>query len=253
MIPLGRAMLATAARLVPPDERSEWLAEWSAELWYLRHSEDHPCGPLRFCAGAFRDAPLLRLHRPAPRLRLLGDPIRCLLVLAMFAGAAFLVAMGSPQVKELIGRRPLAAHALIQALSLAVLPVAAGVSVTAQRLRGWLLLAAKIALITPAVFFGIFDLAPLIGAVQPHATLIGYILAYRWALNDQRRRCPDCLRLCGNPVPIGHPSYVLLHWYGTELICPQGHGLLQVPQLPKASFSSHRWLRLDASWRSLFS
>ena len=58
----------------------------------------------------------------------------------------------------------------------------------------------------PMVFFGIYDLAPTIGPVQPHAMLIGYILAFRWVLNDQRRRCPECLRRCGNPVHIGHPS-----------------------------------------------
>ena len=253
MIPLDRAMLATAARLVPREERSEWLAEWSAELWCLRHSEGPPCGPVRFCVGAFRDAALIRLHRPVPRLDVLRSPIRCLSVLAILAVAAFLISMRSPVVKELIGRQPFAAHGLMLLLALAILAVAASLSVPAQRLHGWLLLAAKTALITPALFFGVFDLAPLIGAVQPHATLIGYIFAFRWALNDQRRRCPECLCLCGNPVRIGHPSYVLLDWYGTELMCPEGHGLLQVPELPRASLSSHRWLRLDASWRSLFS
>lgn len=104
----------------------------------------------------------------------------------------------------------------------------------------------------PTVFFGVYDLAPTIGPVQPHAMLIGYIFAFRWVLNDQRRRCPECLRRCGNLVHIGHPPYVLLAWYGTEFICPEGHGLLQVPHLPKASFSPQRWLRLDASCAARF-
>ena len=253
MIPLDRAMLATAARLVPREERSEWLAEWSAELWYLRNSERPPCGGVRFCVGAFRDAALIRLHRPVPRLQVLRSPLRCLSVLAILAVAAFLISMRSPVVIELIRRQPFAVHGLVLLLSLAILPVAVSLSVPAQRMHGWLLFAAKTALITPAVFFGVFDLAPLIGAVQPHATLIGYIFAFRWALNDQRKRCPECLSLCGNPVRIGNPSYVLLDWYGIELMCPEGHGFLHVPELRKASFSSHQWLRLDASWRSLFS
>ncbi len=253
MIPLDRGMLATAARLVPRDERSEWLAEWSAELWYLRHSEGPPCGPVRFCLGAFRDAASIRLPRPGHRAELFRSPVACLSVLATLACAAFLLSMESAAVKELIGRQPLAMNGFMLVLAMAILPVAASLSVPSKPLRGWLLLAAKLTLITPAVFFGVFDLAPLIGAVQPHATLIGYVFAFRWALNDQRRRCPECLRLCGNPVRIGHPSYVLLDWYGTEFICPEGHGLLHVPQLSKASFSPQRWLRLDASLRSLFS
>ena len=45
---------------------------------------------------------------------------------------------------------------------------------------------------------------------------------------------------------------MLLAWYGTELICVKGHGLLHVPEIPTSSYSRQRWLRLDPSWRELF-
>ena len=253
MIRIDRTILATAARIVPREERSEWLREWSGELWYLRHSAEPPCGPTRFCLGALRDAASIRLHRPVGHLDLFRSPIACLSVLATLAAAAFLVAMEWASVRELIARQPLAMHGFLLGLALTILPVAASLSVPTQPLRGWLLFGAKVALVAPTVFFGIYDLAPIIGAMQPHAMLIGYIFAFRWVLIDQRRRCPECLRRCGNPVSIGNPSYVLLDWYGTEFICPEGHGILHVPQLSTSSFSPQRWLRLDAAVRSLFS
>lgn len=253
MIRMDLTILAIVARMVPREERSEWLREWSGELWYLRQSAEPPCGPTRFCLGALRDAVSIRLHRPVGHVDLFRSPIVCLSVLATLAGAAFLVAMEWVSVKELIARQPMAVHAFLLGLALTILPVAASLSVSAQSLRGWLLFAAKVALVVPTVFFGIYDLAPIIGAMRPHATLIGYIVAFRWVLIDQRMRCPECLRRCGNPVSVGHPSYVLLDWYGTEFICPEGHGFLHVPQLPTSSFSLQRWLQLDSAVRSLFS
>jgi hypothetical protein len=54
-----------------------------------------------------------------------------------------------------------------------------------------------------------------------------------------------------NPTSIGEPSRTLLEWYGTELICGRGHGLLHVPEI-RNSYSEQRWLHLDSSWSSLF-
>jgi hypothetical protein len=67
-------------------------------------------------------------------------------------------------------------------------------------------------------------------------------LAIRWALADQRRRCPVCLRRLANPVRMGDRSRILLEWSGTELICRCGHGLLHVPEEPAIWFSRQRWL-----------
>jgi len=121
--------------------------------------------------------------------------------------------------------------------------------------RRWVFLTAKTALLLPIVYFASIDLTSLtVLGFQPHALLFGYIAAFRWALADQRRRCPVCLRRLTNPTSIGRPSQTFLAWWGTELMCGQGHGLLHVPENPSSSSSSsQRWLTLEQSWSSLFS
>jgi len=89
--------------------------------------------------------------------------------------------------------------------------------------------------------------------IQLSTTFAGFLAALRWIFQDQRRRCPVCLRLLSNPARVGQPSCNFLAWCGTELICQNGHGLLHIPELPTSWFSTQRWLDLDASWASLFS
>jgi hypothetical protein len=93
---------------------------------------------------------------------------------------------------------------------------------------------------------------PISMSFQSHGLLIGLIVGLRWALVDQRRRCPVCLRVLTNPTRIGGPSHTFLDWYGTELICARGHGLLYVPEIPTSCYSTQRWQSLDPSWTSLF-
>ena len=119
------------------------------------------------------------------------------------------------------------------------------------RLRRWLLLAAKITLLILIVLFGSLDLAA-VSPIQPHGLLVGYVLAFRWALIDQRNRCPVCLRSLSNPIRVGWSSQTFLEWYGTELICRKGHGLLHVPEIPSSCYGIQRWYYLDRSWTSLF-
>ncbi|MFN0164870.1 MAG: hypothetical protein ACKV22_00445 [Bryobacteraceae bacterium] len=124
----------------------------------------------------------------------------------------------------------------------------------ATRLRRWIFLAIKIALLIPIVFFGILDLAAISSSqIQTHGFLFGYFLAFWWALRDQRKRCPQCLRLLTNPIRIGRSSNTFLEWYGTEFMCVEGHGLLHVPEIQASGYSQQRWLYLDPSWGSLFS
>jgi hypothetical protein len=78
------------------------------------------------------------------------------------------------------------------------------------------------------------------------------LIALRWVLHDQRRRCPVCLRVLSNPARVGQPSCNFLAWCGTELVCLSGHGLLHIPELPTSWFGTQRWLCLDASWANLF-
>jgi hypothetical protein len=55
-----------------------------------------------------------------------------------------------------------------------------------------------------------------------------------------------------SPALIGMASQTFLEWYGTELICEKGHGLLHVPEIPNSCYSTQRWTYLDPSWRVLF-
>ncbi len=115
--------------------------------------------------------------------------------------------------------------------------------------RRWIFFGLKIALILPIVIGGV-SLISL--NLQAHGLIAGSLIGFRWALVDQRRRCPVCLRLLSNPTRIGGPSQTFLEWYGTELICAQGHGLLYVPEIPSSCYSVQRWQYLDPSWSSLF-
>ena len=118
--------------------------------------------------------------------------------------------------------------------------------------RRWAFLGAKIIVMIPIILFGSVDVLSLIAPMlQPHAVLVGTVIGFRWILMDQRRRCPVCLRVLTHPTPIGEPSRTLLEWYGTELVCTRGHGLLHVPEI-RTSYTEQRWLRLDSSWSSLF-
>ena len=78
------------------------------------------------------------------------------------------------------------------------------------------------------------------------------LFGFRWALVDQSRRCPVCLRLVTHPAQVGIASCTFLGWNGTEMICTGGHALLHVPSLPTSWFSRQRWMYLDTSWDFLF-
>ena len=167
---------------------------------------------------------------------------------------------------SLVHGQPIFAYLLIIVLAVSILPATTSLPLgeypadghrppRATRARRWIFLGIKLALILPIVFCGTLDLAPIISSsgIQPHAMLAGYVLAFRWALIDQRRRCPVCLRLLTNPTRIGQRSQTFLEWYGTELICDKGHGLLHVTEIPTSCYSAQRWLYLDSSWSGLFS
>ena len=130
-----------------------------------------------------------------------------------------------------------------------------------NEVRRWMFLAAKLTLILVIVAFASLDLAHLSASInsltaeyiQLGSSLCGFLFAFRWALHDQRRRCPKCLRSLTHPAYVGQSSRNFLGWNGTELICVGGHGLLHIPDMPTSWFSTQRWLYLDPSWSSLFS
>jgi hypothetical protein len=101
--------------------------------------------------------------------------------------------------------------------------------------RRGLFLLAKALLVLPVVIFGSLDLGSFGSSLSPvflDIALFGSLFAARWIFEDQRKRCPVCLRLLANPVRIGEPSRIVLDWHGTELICLSGHGLLYIPEWP---------------------
>ena len=93
---------------------------------------------------------------------------------------------------------------------------------------------------------------PLVGPSSTWFFLVTAMLALSWALHDQGRRCRICLKRLGNEASVGAPSYLLLDWWGTELVCSNGHGLLHVPQMKSSWLEFEQWVQLDESWKPLF-
>lgn len=121
-------------------------------------------------------------------------------------------------------------------------------------------LGTKIASILSIAYFSSIDLAywhspvssPSGAYIQLSASFAILLFGMRWALLDQRQRCPVCLRRVTHPAQVGSVSRMFLAWSGTELICTGGHTLLHVPGLPTSWFSTQQWMYLDSSWDFLF-
>jgi len=92
-----------------------------------------------------------------------------------------------------------------------------------------------------------------VSGVQASAAFLLLLPAIRLTLRSNRHRCPCCLRKLGHPARVGQPSAAFLNWYGTELLCAQGHGMAHIPDMPTTWFSEPRWMPLDSSWAVLFS
>jgi hypothetical protein len=134
----------------------------------------------------------------------------------------------------------------------------------ADRVRWWSFLAAKTMLLL--AFTGLLAWTTarelsvyLYGSVQPMTNGVGLwlfmilsIAPLSWAIRDQQKRCRVCLRRLGTPIQIGAPGHVLLDWSGTEMVCPEGHGVLYLPDSMGNWLERDRWDNLDDSWAGLF-
>jgi hypothetical protein len=281
---LHLAMLRGSAWLVPVGQRAEWLAEWQSELWYawreVGDQSDRRPELTGFCLGACKDALSIRRTAPLPRTwgslqieaaqvfpdlpsfgesRLLDSPIRCLVLLAILAaisGAGALLRRGGPHLTA----------TLVPAVTLMFIPgwLVARVT-TAMSLRdspgalyGAKLLTFFAAKMILMLAISIFTVAFIVGGGERFIAWAGQFpywaafLAIRWALKDQRDRCPVCLRRLGNTVSIGDRSKVFLEWHGTESMCLKGHGLLRVPENPEIGYHGQRWLQFDPFCAGLF-
>lgn len=248
---LHAAILRNAARLVPAPARAEWLAEWSAELWYVEHDATS------FCLGSFRDALWLRLRGfSVRRLFSLDAPLLCALFLISFVALVLLPVVASPRSSPSAfwpgGAKEFAVDLCWMYLEslmvfLTLDPLALGdYSANGHalspliRIRRWVFLAIKLALLPPSLLLVTVALASIFPPA-PVLWLPGLILGFRWALADQRQRCPVCLRFLSNPVEIGSPGHMLFQPHGTEAVCTRGHGSLYVPRTPASWCNTQRW------------
>lgn len=269
---LPYTVLFVASLVAPRDQRADWLQEWQSELWYIPQ-----CEAMRFCLGAFRDAIWLRRNwhgtehvSPVKRRRVhLKSPLACLTFLATLAAISIWIAVRLAAL-PLKPSLPLRTRDLPEActvmflFSCLLLPGTLAVWRAPadhrpiswpSRLRRGIFFALKIALVQPILLCG-FVVQILLGPLGGLAGLgfdAVFILALRWVITDQQERCPVCLRLLTTPVRIGTPSRTFLEWYGTESVCPHGHGLLHIPENASAFSRNAQWLYLDSSWGDLFS
>jgi hypothetical protein len=273
MINCYSVILRAASLLIPHCLRTEWFAEWNGELWYVLRTPGSL--KLSFCLGAFQDALWLRRNpcsEVAPGHAWLQSPWKTLCLLACLAAAStgiFLYAVDPVRAPHtyreyrvvILDYLFLTAVAFLltsvtSSLSLGEYPEAPSSPARARRFYRWAFLAMKFLLIGPIVLFGTYDIVKLLSsarpmALHPHASLVLFVIAFRWALHDQRRRCPVCLRLLNESASIGQFSHNFLEWYGRELFCIKGHGLLHVPEIA-TTYSAQRWCDLDRSWSVLF-
>jgi len=117
------------------------------------------------------------------------------------------------------------------------------------RFRWGAFLFAKFVLIVPLVFLSALDAAQMFGARQPVSLfaemavcLSGFSFLFRWAVGDQRLRCPECMSRVRLPVEIGSPSRILVDPQVTEYVCPQDHGFLQVDHATVYDLPRSRWI-----------
>ena len=276
-------LLPAASHLIPLARRAEWLREWRAEFWHLRHAQcssfTHFAGfaeRLSLAWGIIADAVCVGIHTlrqqksGTAELCLSQLVVACLVCLLMerfcldswhsmrdamahFFLTRFLIVMPLAVFVALVSTplRP-RKRARAQAQSAKQIPVSA---------RWQLFFVAKLVLSSSLAFLACALVSIPVRKVIGHngdwleflmsiATLTS---AIRLTFSDQMQRCQRCLRLLRQPVRVGPPSYNLLRWSGTELACADGHGMLQVPEMQGSWCWYDLWVELDPEWQSLFS
>ena len=130
--------------------------------------------------------------------------------------------------------------------------------------RWWGFFAGKTLLLLAICFVGALEITgrvsimltgsvhPLVGPFSTWLFLVTAMIALSWSLHDQSRRCRFCLKRLGNEASVGMPGYLFLGWWGTELVCSDGHGMLHVPEMKSSWQEFDQWVSLDESWKPLF-
>lgn len=245
--------LQVGHRLVPVKQRADWLRSWEAELWY-----EHRRGRNDLSLGLIQDALWLRFD--SWRQALMGTALLCLSLLLALAGIAALPVT----VFVLEGLCPkdvlpqlLPRFAIASSLTLFVSYTTSFATISSSKSgqgRRWfrssafhaakvmlLLLSAALVstdLCLPLEFYAPFAAMPLELLLFVISTLLGL----RWNFLDSQARCKHCLRSLAPPQRVGRPSWNFLDYNGMELTCPDGHGLLTVPELESSWCRSSSWV-----------
>jgi hypothetical protein len=251
---MDRRLLTLAQRIVPGPEREEWARAWYGELW---HARQRKCGP-ELAWGLLSDALWLRCE--SWRVTHGGTAGLCVASLTALCvvGMIFaLVSIGSlhglEQRLAVEFPRFMLQMPLIVFVAFATSPPrpieqdATGKQIF--RLRRQIFFLTKTALVLVLTFVASIDLCQSIhdayprtaGLVQIFFFVFLALLGLRWSFQDQHQRCKQCLRSLETPSRVGRPSHNLLEWNGTELLCRDGHGLLNVPEMETSWCQSSHW------------
>jgi hypothetical protein len=153
---------------------------------------------------------------------------------------------------------------IVFGLAISVMAVAAGrLSLHRRGWRYWSFFALKalgVMVLAPAVWIeggawiraqiGHEGVRVLLGGVGLGIVFIGvFASSFVWIVDDQRRRCPICVRRLALPVTIGTWASVF-EPVATELMCEEGHGSLCLPEAGRGE--PDRWTEMDESWKELF-
>ncbi len=126
----------------------------------------------------------------------------------------------------------------------------------------WLFFAAKVVVLLAVAAAAEAELAArnalnlypsrfLFGLLIDWASVLAALFILRWAMLDQARRCPVCVRRLGVPVTSGSWSSALLEPATTEMLCDEGHGALNVADARSPFGEIRRWIAMEDSWREL--
>ena len=262
--PFNQRIMSLAARIVPANERAEWLRVWHAELWHM-HDRDlnrHVKKTGRVAglsAGIVRDALWLRTENWRCSLR--GSASLCLATLLGLSLLSFGFALFFEGSWSLLS--PPLLHQLKRSLVTVPFLIFVSFATGSQRhveqsslngplikLKRYSFFAVKMTQVLLLAFLSSTDSYELVhGPLPGLAALLQLLwfvsfamLGLRWTLADQEQRCKHCLQSLQNPARVGRPSHNLLEWNGTELNCKWGHGLLSIPEIETSWCRSSKWI-----------
>lgn len=280
-----RALIRIASWIVPAPLRPAWHARWAACVrdWRLLADRGEPVGgPAPLVRRALREAvgerwgpihvrPLLR----SPMFVPIAIAAVSLLIAAASRGFAvtrsvFAIAHDIRAHPAFCGPYDARGDHVFIFLAPTVLALAVGIGLIGMGCRSlhgrgwryWSFFAFKCVSLLILITLIWADIGTLLRSPIRHQgwrllTAIPMTFAYivamgramLWAVADQRRRCPMCLRRLVAPIPVGSWAS-LFEPAATELLCENGHGALAIADAE--TNAQDRWTRLDESWRALF-